>query len=145
MNIKDYSGVLVYIEQRYHEVQNVSLELLGKGRKIADELGVKVVAAIAGHQIEKHSKLLVEYGADKVVVLNHEALELYSTEPYTQAMVQVIRTEMPEIVLFGAPFDSTTSYRPGTRFASRTMRAESYGLETFSPYLDLALLCHKYS
>ena len=34
------------------------------------------------------------------------------------------------IVLFGAPFDSTTSYRPGTRFASRTMRAESYGLET---------------
>ncbi len=102
MNIKDYSGDLVYIEQRYNEVQNVSLELLGKGRKIADELGVKVVAAIAGHQIEKHSKLLVEYGADKVVVLNHEALELYSTEPYTQAMVQVIRTEMPEIVLFGA-------------------------------------------
>ena len=41
------------------------------------------------------------------------------------------------IVLFGAPFDSTTSYRPGTRFASRTMRAESYGLETYSPYQDL--------
>ena len=44
-----------------------------------------------------------------------------------------------QIVLFGAPFDSTTSYRPGTRFASRTMRAESYGLETFSPYLNLDL------
>lgn len=44
-----------------------------------------------------------------------------------------------KIVIFGAPFDSTTSYRPGTRFASRTMRAESYGLETFSPYLDLDL------
>ncbi|BEU88109.1 agmatinase [Selenomonas sp. TAMA-11512] len=41
------------------------------------------------------------------------------------------------IVLFGAPFDSTTSFRPGTRFASRTMRAESYGLETYSPGLDL--------
>ena len=40
-----------------------------------------------------------------------------------------------KIVLFGAPFDSTTSYRPGTRFASRTMRAESYGLETFSHIL----------
>ena len=40
---------------------------------------------------------------------------------------------------FGAPFDSTTSYRPGTRFASRTMRAESYGLETYSPYQDLDL------
>ena len=43
------------------------------------------------------------------------------------------------IVVFGAPFDSTTSYRPGTRFASRTMRAESYGLETYSPYQDLDL------
>jgi len=38
------------------------------------------------------------------------------------------------IVLFGAPFDSTTSYRPGTRFASRAIRQESYGLETYSPY-----------
>ena len=43
------------------------------------------------------------------------------------------------IVIFGAPFDSTTSYRPGTRFASKTMRAESYGLETYSPYQNLDL------
>lgn len=40
------------------------------------------------------------------------------------------------IVVFGAPFDSTTSFRPGTRFASKTMRGESYGLETYSPYQD---------
>ena len=40
------------------------------------------------------------------------------------------------IVLFGAPYDSTTSYRPGTRFASHVMRGESYGLETYSPYQD---------
>lgn len=40
------------------------------------------------------------------------------------------------IVLFGAPFDSTTSYRPGTRFASSAMRHESFGLETYSPYQD---------
>lgn len=39
-------------------------------------------------------------------------------------------------VIFGAPFDSTTSFRPGTRFASRTMRSESFGLETYSPYQD---------
>ncbi|MCR5175718.1 MAG: agmatinase [Anaerovibrio sp.] len=45
--------------------------------------------------------------------------------------------EQARIVLFGAPFDSTTSYRPGTRFASRIMRGESYGLETYSPYQDL--------
>jgi len=40
------------------------------------------------------------------------------------------------IVLFGAPFDSTTSYRPGTRFGSSAIRHESYGLETYSPYQD---------
>ena len=40
------------------------------------------------------------------------------------------------IVIFGAPFDSTTSFRPGTRFASRVMRSESFGMETFSPYQD---------
>lgn len=45
--------------------------------------------------------------------------------------------EEARIVLYGAPFDSTTSYRPGTRFASKNMRAESYGLETYSPYQDL--------
>jgi agmatinase len=44
--------------------------------------------------------------------------------------------EAADLVIFGAPFDSTTSYRPGTRFGSRTMRAESYALETYSPYLD---------
>lgn len=40
------------------------------------------------------------------------------------------------IVLFGAPFDSTTSFRPGTRFASQSMRSESFGIETYSPYQD---------
>ncbi len=44
--------------------------------------------------------------------------------------------EDSNIVLFGAPFDSTTSYRPGTRFASKAIRSESFGLETYSPYQD---------
>ena len=41
-----------------------------------------------------------------------------------------------DLVIFGAPFDSTTSYRPGTRFAGKAMRSESFGLETYSPYQD---------
>lgn len=41
-----------------------------------------------------------------------------------------------DLVIFGAPFDSTTSYRPGTRFAGKEMRSESFGLETYSPYQD---------
>jgi agmatinase len=44
--------------------------------------------------------------------------------------------ENSRIVIFGAPFDSTTSYRPGTRFGSRAIRSESYGIETYSPYQD---------
>ena len=47
--------------------------------------------------------------------------------------------EQAEVVLFGAPFDSTTSYRPGARFGSSAIRHESYGLETYSPYQDLDL------
>lgn len=44
--------------------------------------------------------------------------------------------EESKIVLFGAPFDSTTSFRPGARFGSAAMRHESFGLETYSPYQD---------
>ncbi len=51
--------------------------------------------------------------------------------------------ENAEIVLFGAPFDSTTSYRPGTRFGSKSIRSESYGLETYSPYQDKDLTDYK--
>ncbi|MBS4209723.1 agmatinase [Bacillus sp. FJAT-50079] len=44
--------------------------------------------------------------------------------------------EESKTVIFGAPFDSTTSFRPGTRFASKVMRSESFGIETYSPYQD---------
>lgn len=47
--------------------------------------------------------------------------------------------EEADLVLFGAPYDSTTSFRPGTRFAAQAMRPDSYGLETYSPGLDLDL------
>ena len=47
--------------------------------------------------------------------------------------------EEGKVILFGAPFDGTTSYRPGTRFAPTAIRPDSYGLETYSPYLDLDL------
>ena len=46
-------------------------------------------------------------------------------------------------VLFGAPFDSTTSYRPGSRFGSSAIRRESYGLESYSPYQDKDLDGHR--
>ena len=51
--------------------------------------------------------------------------------------------EEAKIVLFGAPFDSTTSFRPGARFGSSAMRHESFGLETYSPYQDKDLTDYK--
>ena len=48
--------------------------------------------------------------------------------------------EQAKTVIFGAPFDSTTSYRPGTRFGSKAIRSESFGIETYSPYQDKDLL-----
>ena len=44
-----------------------------------------------------------------------------------------------DVVIFGAPFDSTTSFRPGTRFAGAAIRGDSYGLEIYSPYQDKEL------
>ncbi|QUH26576.1 agmatinase [Serpentinicella alkaliphila] len=51
--------------------------------------------------------------------------------------------EEAEIVMFGAPYDGTSSFRPGSRFAASRIRIDSYGLETYSPYLDLDLLDRK--
>ena len=51
--------------------------------------------------------------------------------------------EDANIVIFGAPFDGTTTFRPGTRFAPQTMRIESIGLETYSPYFDLDIEDYK--
>lgn len=102
MSLADYKGVVVFIEQRFNIVENVSLELLGKGRKLADELGVHVTAILPGKEVSEHAKLLSSYGADKVIIANHETLENYTTEPYTQALVQILEKEKPEIVLFGA-------------------------------------------
>ena len=48
--------------------------------------------------------------------------------------------EEASIVLYGAPFDSTTSFRPGARFGPAAMRHESFGLETYSPYQDRDLM-----
>lgn len=51
--------------------------------------------------------------------------------------------EDADIVIYGAPFDSTTSFRPGTRFGPQHIRTDSYGLETYSPYLDKDLEDYK--
>ena len=98
----EYRGIMVFIEQRDNEIQKVSMELLGKARELAGTLGVEVTVAVLGYNIENLSDDLIAHGADKVVLVDHEMLKLYVTEPYTKALFSVVREEKPEIVLFGA-------------------------------------------
>lgn len=102
MNLEDYKGVLVYIEQRNNEIQKVSLELLGKGKEIAEKLGVKLKAVIAGHGVSKLANELIYHGAEKVILVDDPILENFATEPYTKALTEVIKEEKPEVVLMGA-------------------------------------------
>ena len=97
-----YKDVFVFAEQREGVIQSVTLELLGKARDLADSLGEKVVAILAGNKIEDKAKLLIEYGADNVICIESKELKEYITEQYAQAIHQVIVAFRPNIVLFGA-------------------------------------------
>jgi len=98
----DYHGVMVFAEQRGGELKKVSLELLGRARGLADELGVQVSAALLGHGVEKLAPKLIEGGADTVYLLEDPRLEKYNTHGYAKAMLELIKAEKPEIVLYGA-------------------------------------------
>ncbi len=105
MNITDYKGVWVFAEQRDGELQKVALELLGKGREIADKLGVKLTALLLGHKnIEEMTNELGAFGADEVLVCNHELLSHYTTDAYTKVINEVVNIKKPEILFIGASF-----------------------------------------
>lgn len=102
MNLNDYKGILVFAEQRNGSIQNVALELIGKGRELAALLNEEVTAVVLGHNIESLAAELVAYGADNVVVADNENLAIYDTEAYTQVLSKIINEKKPEIVLVGA-------------------------------------------
>ncbi|MGL4971094.1 MAG: electron transfer flavoprotein subunit alpha/FixB family protein, partial [Cetobacterium sp.] len=85
MNLNEYKGILVFAEQREGVLQNVGLELIGKGKELAKSLNEKVIAVLLGHNIENLSKELIAYGADEVILVDSKELAVYDTEGYTQA------------------------------------------------------------
>ncbi len=99
---KDYKGVFVYVEQRDRKVQNVSLELIGKAKELAETLKEEVTAVVLGYKIQEQLNKLLQYGADNVIYVENEKLDIYMTEPYTKALVKVIKTKKPEMMLYGA-------------------------------------------
>lgn len=104
MNMEDYKNVWVYAEQRDGELQKVALELLGKGREIADKLGVELVAVLLGDKLDDAAKELLAHGADKVIYAEDEKLLHYTTDAYTKTICDLVNTKKPEILLIGATF-----------------------------------------
>ena len=92
--------VYVLAEQRDGELQKVGLELIGKATELAADLGQQVVAILLG--IKDKAEILIQHGADKVVVVDDPMLAEYVTEPYAKALNEIIKKNDPEIVLFGA-------------------------------------------
>ena len=104
MNIADYNGVWVFAEQREGELQKVSLELLGEGRKIANKLGVKLTALLLGKDIKGLANTLGENGADEVIVCDNALLEHYTTDGYTKVICDLANERKPGILFIGATF-----------------------------------------
>ena len=104
MNIADYQGVWVFAEQRNGELQKVSLEILGEGRRLANELGVKLTAVLLGENVAHMANTLGEHGADEVLVAEHEALKNYTTEGYAKVICDLVDQRKPGILFIGATF-----------------------------------------
>lgn len=103
-NIADYKGVWVFAEQRDGELQKVSLELLGEGRRIADELGVKLTALLLGNNVSGLVEELTTQGADEVLLAESELLTNYTTDGYTKVICDLASEKKPEILFIGATF-----------------------------------------
>ena len=116
MNIADYKNVYVFAEQREGKIQNVALELLGKARDLADALNEKVCAVVLGSGIKDLAQTLIAHGADEVLLVDDPDLDVYTTEPYAQAIKAIVDAKKPGILLLGA---TTIGRDLGPRLAAR--------------------------
>src|SRR5574344_2672101 len=97
------NNVFVYCEIEGTQVQEVSQELLTKGRKLANELGVDLNAIVAGTGIKgKVEDQILPYGVDKLFVFDGEGLFPYTSAPHTDMLVNLFKEEKPQICLMGA-------------------------------------------
>lgn len=100
-----YTDVWVFIEQVEGEIRNVSHELLGEGRKLADAKGQKLAGVLIGDGVEALAKQVFASGADKVYLIEAPELKQYSTDGYTAVFTDLINTYKPAVILIGATND----------------------------------------
>ncbi|MCF0179442.1 MAG: electron transfer flavoprotein subunit alpha/FixB family protein [Bacteroidales bacterium] len=96
------NNVFVYCELEGNQVADVSLELLTKGRKLANTLGVQLECVCAGSGLDGIEKQVLPYGVDKVHVFDAEGLFPYTSNPHTAVLVNLFKEEDPQICLMGA-------------------------------------------
>ena len=94
--------VWVFAEQEDQSLNDVALELCGKARELADRLGVKMGAVLAGKGVREQARRLISHGADRVYHVDDARLEFYRTLPYARVMCQLIQKHKPQIVMYGA-------------------------------------------
>jgi electron transfer flavoprotein alpha subunit len=101
-DLADWSGVWVYAEHRHGRTAPVAFELLGIGRTLADERGVKLAAVLIGSGLDGQAEELVAAGADVVYRADDPALAHFNDDAYGNVLTDLIREHRPEIVLAGA-------------------------------------------
>lgn len=94
--------VWVFVEQHDGKVADVSLELLSKGRKLADRLSGVLKSVVLGYNVKSIAEETFEYGADSAILIDHPVLEKYRPLPYSRMMNKLVNENNPRIVLFGA-------------------------------------------
>jgi electron transfer flavoprotein alpha subunit len=102
MDIAAFKDVWVFCEQREGKLMPTDFELISEGRKLADELGVKLCGLLLGDNVEGLCKELAGYGADKIILCESPLLKYYTTDAYTKVICDTIEELKPEAFLIGA-------------------------------------------
>ncbi len=102
VDISLYHDVWVFAEQREGSLMSVAIELLGEGRKLADQIGCRLCAIVCGSNIGDLVPELIAYGADVVYVADAPELATYTTDAYTKTIYEAITAYKPEICMLGA-------------------------------------------
>jgi len=128
--VQERGSVLVYAEQEEGEIHQVTFELLGKGRELADRLGVGLGSVLLGHRIGKQAAEPIHHGADKVFLYDDPSLRDFDVIRYARNTVKLLEEEKPDIFLIGAT-------RIGRTLAPRIAAALKTGLT--ADCVDLSL------
>lgn len=104
-DLSAYKGVWVYMEVNDGQLRGVSHELLGEGRKLAEAQGQELAAVLIGDNVEPLAKEAIASGADKVYLVEDAVYKHYSTDAYSIAVTDLIRTYKPAVMLIGATND----------------------------------------